>query len=61
MLQTFFKHLSSNSKHKTLQELHIPQVISKALASAKARGPKAANEWADGPFNDASYSVSKVA
>lgn len=44
LLQTFFKHLNSNSKHKTPQELHIPQVISKALASAKTRRPKAANE-----------------
>lgn len=53
MLQTFFEHLSSNSKDKTLQESHIPQVISKALASAKTRGPKAANERADGSLNEA--------
>lgn len=60
MLCTFLKQLSSNSKHKTLQESHIPQVISNALASAKKREPKAANECADGSLNDAPYSESKV-
>lgn len=60
MLHTFLKQLSSNSKHKTLQESHIPQGISKALASAKTRGPKATQEWADGSLNDAPHSASKV-
>lgn len=40
MLQTFFEHLSSNSKDKTLQESHIPQVISKALPQQRPRDQK---------------------
>lgn len=60
MLCTFLKQLSSNSKHKPLQEWHIPQVISKALASAKTKGPKATNECANGSLNDAPHSAPKV-
>lgn len=47
MLRTFLKQLSSNSKHRTLQESHVPWVISRALAAFGPLVLAEANEWTE--------------